>query len=103
MIKDLNEVDFDKAIAGDKVIIDFWAPWCGPCKIFSPTLDEIDKEVADFTIYKVNVDNYPALAGRQNVHSIPTLLFYRRGKLVDSSIGVVSKSVILQKLERMND
>ena len=71
------------------------------CNMLSPTIEEIAKEVTDVVIGKVNVDDYPELAGKHGVMSIPTLKFYKDGQEIDSSIGVVSKNVIQKKLEQL--
>lgn len=99
MIQELNDKNYDSVTANGYVLVDFWAPWCGPCNMLSPTIEEVAKEVADVIIGKVNVDDYPELAGKHGVMSIPTLKFYKNGQEMDSSIGVVSKNVILKKLE----
>ncbi len=99
MIQELNDQNYDSVTANGYVLVDFWAPWCGPCNMLSPTIEEVAKEVADVIIGKVNVDDYPELAGKHGVMSIPTLKFYKNGQEMDSSIGVVSKNVILKKLE----
>jgi thioredoxin 1 len=99
MIMELTDINFEEAIAKGKVIVDFWASWCGPCNMLAPIIEEVAKELADVTIGKVNVDEYPELAGKHGVMSIPTLVFFREGKVVDKSVGVVSKNVILKKVE----
>ncbi len=101
MIVELNDQNFDTITAKGNVLVDFWAPWCGPCNMLSPTIEEIAKEVTDVVIGKVNVDDYPELAGKHGVMSIPTLKFYKDGQEIDSSIGVVSKNVIQKKLEQL--
>ncbi|MCB5262349.1 MAG: thioredoxin [Candidatus Cloacimonetes bacterium] len=98
MLIEITDKNFHEVISRERVIIDFWAPWCGPCKMISPTIEEIHKEEEGVTVGKLNVDDYPELAGRHGVMSIPTLLFFKDGELMDSSIGVVSKNVILNKL-----
>lgn len=98
MFKEINEQNFNETIAQGTVIIDFWAPWCGPCKLINPALEEVALERPDVTIAKVNVDDYPELAGDFGVMSIPTLLFFKDGELVERSIGAVGKNVILNKL-----
>ncbi len=99
MIIELNDQNYDDVVSNGAVLIDFWAPWCGPCNLLAPKIEEIAKEMTSIVIGKVNVDDYPELAGKHGVMSIPTLKFYRDGKEMDSSVGVVSKSVILKKLE----
>jgi len=99
MLKILTHESFDQTIKEGVVMVDFWADWCGPCKMLSPVVDEIAKEMSDVVVGKVNVDDYPELASKYNVMSIPTLLFFKNGKLVDTSIGVVSKNIMLKKIE----
>lgn len=99
MIIELNEQNFDETTGKGIVMIDFWAPWCNPCNMLSPIIDEVAKENVDVVVGKVNVDDYPELASKHGVMSIPTLIFFKNGQFVDSSVGVVPKSVILNKLE----
>ena len=77
------------------VLIDFWASWCGPCKMLSPVVDEIAQETKDAKICKVNVDEQPELAAEFNVMSIPTLAVFKDGKVVNTSVGVRPKDDIL--------
>jgi len=102
MIKEISDHDYEQQVSQGKVIVDFWAPWCGPCKMLGSVIEELAKELEDVTILKINVDDYPELAGKHGVMSIPTLLYYVDGKLADNSVGVVSKNVILTKLERLS-
>ena len=99
MIIELNEQNFIETTGKGIVMIDFWAPWCNPCNMLSPIIDEVAKENVDVVVGKVNVDDYPELASKHGVMSIPTLIFFKNGQFVDSSVGVVTKSVILNKLE----
>lgn len=99
MIIELNEQNFNETTSKGIVMIDFWAPWCNPCNMLSPIIDEVAKENVDVVVGKVNVDDYPELASKHGVMSIPTLIFFKNGQFVDSSVGVVTKSVILNKLE----
>ncbi len=101
MIKEISDRDYEQLVSQGKVIVDFWAPWCGPCSMLGPVIEEVAKELQNVTIVKINVDDYPELAGKHGVLSIPTLLYYLDGKLADTSVGVVSKSMILTKLDRL--
>lgn len=101
MIKVLDDSSFEQAIAQGKVMVDFWASWCSPCTALAPVIEEIAKEVDDVFIGKVDVDEYPELAGKLGVMSIPTLMFFKDGKLIETSVGVIPKAVILKKLERL--
>ena len=84
------------------VLVDFWAEWCGPCKMIAPVLDEIATEQAGrVKVAKVNVDTNPELAGRYGIQSIPTLLYFAGGEVRHQSVGVASKKAILGKLETL--
>ncbi len=102
MLIEVTDKNFAEVIKQGNVIIDFWAPWCGPCNMIGPILEEMANEMPDITIGKLNVDDYPELAGKHGVMSIPTLFFYRDGELKDSSIGAVSKNVIINKLKSLD-
>ena len=102
MIVELTDQNFETVVSANKVMVDFWAPWCGPCNLLAPIIEEIAKEQKELTIGKVNVDDYPELASKHGVMSIPTLIFFDQGKPVDSSVGVVSKNVITKKLEQFS-
>ncbi|WRS28043.1 thioredoxin [Oscillospiraceae bacterium MB08-C2-2] len=91
----------DEVLSSDKpVLVDFWAPWCGPCRMLSPVLEEVGKETADrVKIGKVNVDEEQELAAEFNVMSIPMLAVIQAGKLAAVSVGVKPKAQILELLE----
>ena len=80
------------------VLLDFWASWCGPCRMVSPIIDEIAEETADKKVCKINVDEQPELAQAFGVMSIPTLVVMKDGEAVGQSVGVKSKEAILQML-----
>ncbi len=97
MAKVVTNTNFAEMLAGDKpVLVDFWATWCGPCRILSPTVDEIAEEYADrITVAKCNVDDAEEIAMQYRIMSIPTLLFFKGGEVVDKRVGVVSKEEIV--------
>jgi len=101
MILELDDTNFGKTIENGIVLVDFWAAWCGPCKVFTPVLEEVANEDTTITVTKVNVDDNSDLAGKYNVMSIPTLLFFKDGQLKDTSVGVVSKQIILNKISAL--
>ncbi len=82
------------------VLIDFWAAWCGPCRVLSPVVEEIASEVSDVKVGKINVDEEPELASRFRIMSIPTLLLFKDGQLAETSIGLRPKSAILEMLNQ---
>ena len=97
----LNKESFDKFVSTETkpVIVDFWAPWCGPCKALTPILDEIASEKGDSVgVYKVNVDENTDLAQEQGVQSIPTILIYKNGSLAEKMIGLKSKDELIEAI-----
>ena len=80
------------------VLLDFWATWCGPCRMLSPIVDEVAEERSDIKVGKVNVDEQPELAGQFDVMSIPTLLVFENGKMVNRAVGARPKSGVLSLL-----
>ena len=80
------------------VLLDFWASWCGPCRMLSPVVDEVAEERTDVEVGKVNVDEQPELAGQFGVMSIPTLLVFEQGKLVRQAVGARPKASVLELL-----
>ena len=97
MAKVITNTNFQDLVAdGKPVMIDFWATWCGPCRILSPTVDEIADEYADkITVAKCNVDDAEEIAMQYCIMSIPTLIFLKNGEVVDKRVGVVSKDEIV--------
>ena len=96
----ITKENFDaEFLHSDKtVLLDFWASWCGPCRMLSPVVDEVAEERPDVKVGKVNVDEQPELAGQFGVMSIPTLLVFKNGKLVNQTVGARPKSGVLALL-----
>jgi thioredoxin 1 len=100
----INEASFEKAVIQSPipVLVDFWAPWCGPCKMIAPMLNEIAKESGDrFRIAKVNIDDNPGLMQRFNVRAVPTLLLFHEGEVREQFVGAAPKKAIMEKLEAL--
>lgn len=98
----LTSGNFDKFIKDDTVVVDFWAEWCGPCKMMDPIFEETAKELKGRAKFgKVNVDDETDLAQRFNVMSIPTLLFFRDGGQADRTIGLISKDGLIKKIKEI--
>ena len=100
MAKIATNTSFDELLQSEKlVIVDFWATWCGPCRMLSPLLDEVEAEMEDqVEVVKVNVDDADEIAMRYRILSIPTLLFFKNGQMVDRSVGAMPKSALVDKI-----
>ena len=100
MAKIATNTSFDELLQSEKlVIVDFWATWCGPCRMLSPLLDEVEAEMEDqVEVVKVNVDDADEIAMRFRIMSIPTLLFFKNGAMVDRSVGAMPKSALVDKI-----
>ncbi len=95
----LKRNTFQQQIQNGTTLVDFWAPWCGPCKIQLPIIEELSGELqGQATIAKVNVDEEPELASQFGIMSIPTLILFKDGQAVDTMIGVQSKEILKEKL-----
>jgi len=100
---ELNKSNFDEVIKNNKVVmVDFWAPWCGPCRMIAPIIDELAQEYeGKAVIAKVNTDEEQDIAIQYGIRSIPTILFFKDGELVDQMVGAASKDVFKQKLDAL--
>lgn len=101
MLRYLDAETFAQTIASGVALIYFGASWCTPCKNISPVIEEIATENPDVTVGKIDVDEYGIVAAEYDIMSIPTLLFFKDGTLMDSSIGVVGKNIIQTKIDAL--
>ncbi|MEM2672903.1 MAG: thioredoxin, partial [Candidatus Hadarchaeales archaeon] len=100
---EVTEENFDEFIrANPRVVVDFWAAWCPPCRLLSPVVEELAKKYAGRVVFgKLNVDENPSVAQRFGIMSIPTLLYFKEGKLVDETVGALPASVIEERIRRL--
>ncbi len=104
MALEFTDANFeDLALKSDKpVIVDFWAVWCGPCRIVGPVVEEIGQEFADKAVVgKLDVDSNPETAKKYGIRNIPTILFFKNGEIVDKQVGSVPKQALVKKLEAL--
>jgi thioredoxin 1 len=100
-VSPVGALDFEsEVLKSDKlVVVDFWAEWCGPCKMIAPLLDEVARELPDkVKIVKVNVDNEQQLAQQYGIYNIPTLLFFKEGTVREQVVGTAAKKVLIEKI-----
>ena len=100
MAKVATNTNFQELLSSNKlVIVDFWATWCGPCRMLSPILDEVEEQMQDkISVVKVNVDDADEIAAQFRIMSIPTLLFFKSGQVVDKTVGAMPKAALVEKI-----
>jgi len=104
MALELNNQNFKDTIKNNEVVVvDFWAPWCGPCRMIAPIIEELAEEYKDkgVVIGKVNTDEAPEIAGEFGIRSIPTVIFFKNGEVVDTMIGAAPKQMYIEKIESL--
>ncbi|MDD2964927.1 MAG: thioredoxin [Bacteroidales bacterium] len=104
MALEITDANFEELVLkSDKpVVVDFWAEWCGPCRMIGPSIEEMSHEYEGRAIIgKVDVDSNPGVAGQFRVRNIPTILFIKNGEVVDKQVGAVPKAVLAKKLEQL--
>lgn len=100
-MKHVTDADFDKEVLkSDKpVIVDFWAEWCGPCRVLGPRFEELSKEMTDIKFVKLDVDSNQETAGKYGVRSIPTLLMFKKGEIAGNIVGALPKDSLQEKIQ----
>jgi thioredoxin 1 len=104
MALEVNDVNFDDVVikSGKPVLVDFWAEWCGPCRMIAPIIEEIAHDYAEKAlIVKCDVDSSPAVAAKFGIRNIPTILFFKDGKVADKQVGAVPKANFVAKLNAL--
>ncbi|CAI3321300.1 thioredoxin [Enterococcus cecorum] len=104
MAKEITDATFSQEISEGLVLVDFWAPWCGPCRMQAPILDQLSQKYdeTELKITKLNVDDNPQTAASFGVMSIPTLLFFKDGELVEKRVGVQPKPALEEIIEKLS-
>lgn len=101
MADSVSDQNFDDAVKSGVSLVDFWAPWCGPCQMLGPVIEEIGEEMkGKANVYKLNVDENPQTQGKFNVMSIPTVMLFKDGELLDTMVGVQHKDVYVNGIKK---
>ena len=95
---EINETEFEEKIKGAKVLVDCYAPWCGPCKMLSPVIDELASETEGVEFYKINVDDADLVSEKYGIASIPTILYFENGELKNTSVGFKTKDELKEMI-----
>lgn len=102
MIKEINDTNFSEEVlkSSKSVVVDFWAPWCGPCKMLGPVLEEVQKELGEKVEFlKINVDDNPVTSGTYRVSSIPTVIIFKNGEVANTLVGFRPKQEIVSLIQ----
>ena len=99
MVKQINTDEFKEVIKEGKTVVDLFATWCGPCKMLSPVLDEISEEITTTKFYKIDVDDNQDVAREYNVMSIPTVLIFENGNLINKVVGLRSREELIEQFK----
>ncbi len=101
MVAELTSENFREFVKNhDTVVVDFWAPWCSPCLLIAPVIDELEREMDGVKFAKLNVDENQEIAGMYSIMSIPALMIFRRGEMADMTRGVIAKEALQEKIAR---
>ncbi len=104
MALEVNDGNFDEVVirSAKPVLVDFWAEWCGPCRMIAPIIEEISKEYSEKAlVVKCDVDNSPGVAAKYGIRNIPTILFFKDGKIADKQVGAAQKNSFVTKLNAL--
>ncbi len=95
---EITTANFDETVKEGVTVVDFWAPWCGPCRMIAPHIEAIAEEMPNIKVGKCNVDAAPEIAAKFGIMSIPTVMIFKDGKAMDTTIGVVPKQALVDKI-----
>jgi thioredoxin 1 len=104
MALEVNDSNFEEVVvkSAKPVVVDFWAEWCGPCRMIAPIIEELAKEYSEkIVVTKCDVDNSPAVAAKYGIRNIPTVLFFKNGSIADKQVGAVPKNVFVNKINAL--
>jgi len=102
MAQNINQSDFQKEVLDfkGKILVDFWAPWCGPCQMLTPVIEEIAAEIKDVKVVKVNVDEAQEIATKYNITGIPTVILFKEGQVIDTIVGFRQKQDYINAINK---
>ena len=103
MALQITDANFEELVnSGKPMVLDFWAEWCGPCRMVAPIIEELATEYAEKAVVgKVDVDNNPDITAKFGIRNIPTILFFKNGEIVDKQVGAAQKSALVEKIDKL--